>query len=371
MKTTKLIHATYPEIDGIALIQRFADHLVKLRTDKLAAVSVGDDEQSRDLGSDDIGGMPLEQSSGVELTWQDTRRIEQRVNKIIQRMRAASGLAHLKDEEIIRLRPLFTSVKLLTLEGEHWVDELIATLHAEMPWMAPATIEVWHALQRGAATGGVIRIPPLILNGPPGIGKSVWARRLSELLHIPRCEIDASLGGVGFSIAGTERGWSSAQAGRPLETILQHQVGNPLMVVDEICKAQSGTSTNGANHSFANSLLSLLEPATSAAWECPYYRTKIDMSHISWVLTANDASRIPAPLLSRCVVINLPKISCAQLQRFAVRKADELGLTKASADAIEQVIGNEMQKANANTSLRDVVRILRRAEVLESRPMLH
>lgn len=162
-----------------------------------------------------------------------------------------------------------------------------------MPWMTPATQEVWRALRLNASAGDPVHLPPLLLNGPPGIGKSVWARRLSELLHMPRCEIDASMGGIGFAVVGTERGWSSAQPGRPLETILQHRIGNPLIVIDEICKSRSVTAERDSSHSFADSLLNLLEPATSVAWEYPFYRTKIDMSHISWVLTTNDTPMVP------------------------------------------------------------------------------
>ncbi|MEH6835352.1 hypothetical protein [Falsihalocynthiibacter arcticus] len=206
MKTTKLIHATNPDTDRQAITQRLTDYLMNLRKTRLAADFIGDDEHSIDLGLDDFDNVADDLSDGVELTWRDNRRIKQRVQGIVDRRKEASGLAHLKDGEIKRLRPLFAGIKLFEPKNEHWVDERIAALHEEMPWMAPATNEVWSALRQNAATGDIIKIPPLILIGPPGIGKSVWARRLSELPHIPRCEIDASLGGVGFSVAGTERG---------------------------------------------------------------------------------------------------------------------------------------------------------------------
>lgn len=353
-----------PSSRGV-LTHRFTEYLKNLRKTRLAEELIGDDEHSADLGKDDFDKVACELSDGVLLTWNDKQRIKNRVQRILQHRTEASGLGHLSEKEIQRLRPLMNGVRLVEPRDEHWVDEAVAALHEEMPWMSAATNEVWHALRRIASCKGTIRLPNLLLNGPPGIGKSVWARRLSELLELPRCEIDASLGGVGFSVAGTERGWSSAQPGRPLETVLQHRVGNPLVVVDEICKAQSGTSDSGAHHAFSDSLLSFLEPATAAAWECPYFRTKFDMSHISWVLTANDISRVPEPLVNRCTVIELQALSSFQLKGFARHQAVRMGLSKDSSDAIEGVIEHSMDELGHYLSLRNVVRMLHRAVSLE------
>jgi hypothetical protein len=158
-------------------------------------------------------------------------------------------LTHLKEKELQRLKPLITGVRLVEPKSEHWVDEVVSALHEEMPWMAPATQEVWRALRLNVSAGDPVNLPPVLLNGPPGIGKSVWARRLSELLHMPRCEFDASMGGICFAVVGTGHGWSTAQPSWPLETTLQHRVGNPLIVINEICKSRSVTTEKGSSHS--------------------------------------------------------------------------------------------------------------------------
>ncbi|WP_082015811.1 AAA family ATPase [Leisingera sp. ANG-M7] len=371
MKTIKLLLAADPNFEKDALTRRLTEYLKNLRKTRLAKELIGDDEHAVDLGGDDFEKIATELSDGVALTWDDKRRIKKRVQRILQLRTEASGLGHLSEEEIQRLRPLMNEVRLVEPRDEHWVDETVSALHEEMPWMAAATNEVWNALRQSSSAKETIRLPPLLLSGPPGIGKSVWARRLAELLEIPRCEIDASLGGVGFSVAGTERGWSSAQPGRPLETILQHRVGNPLIVVDEICKAQSGTSDRGARHALSGTLLSFLEPATAVAWECPCYRTKFDMSHISWILTANDVSRAPEPLINRCTVIELQTLTCKQLRGFARSQAARMELSEASVDAIERVIEHSMDERGHSLSLRNVIRMLHRAVALENRATHH
>tara|TARA_R110002094_G_scaffold138070_1_gene129528 strand:- start:3177 stop:3629 length:453 start_codon:yes stop_codon:yes gene_type:complete len=106
-----------------------------------------------------------------------------------------------------------------------------ASLHEDMPWMGRATEYVWHALRRSAQRGEPITLRPVILNGPPGIGKSIWARSLAAALSLPYGNVDASKGGAGMALVGVERGWGSAQAGRPIDLMLAKRIANPLIVV--------------------------------------------------------------------------------------------------------------------------------------------
>ena len=66
--------------------------------------------------------------------------------------------------------------------------------------MGRATEYVWHALRRSAQRGEPITLRPVILNGPPGIGKSIWARSLAAALSLPYGNVDASKGGAGMSV---------------------------------------------------------------------------------------------------------------------------------------------------------------------------
>ncbi len=145
--------------------------------------------------------------------------------------------------------------------------------------MAEATTLIWRALRRSVASGEPgFRLPPLILEGGPGIGKSAWARRLAELLAVPFEIIDAVSEPASFAVAGVQRGWGSASPGRPLDLILNRQTANPLIVIDEAEKAGSAQTSNGQSVSLSGAMLPLLEASIARRWNCPFYRVPFDMS---------------------------------------------------------------------------------------------
>ena len=102
----------------------------------------------------------------------DQLRIKRRADALAERRRKANGLDHLKEPERERLKGLLGEVPAAVMPSEHRADEIAASLHEEMPWMAPATEAAWHALRRSARLGEPVRVGPLVLTGPPGVGKT-------------------------------------------------------------------------------------------------------------------------------------------------------------------------------------------------------
>lgn len=304
------------------------------------------------------------------MTQEDRLKITRRVKRLLSRREAATGTAHLKREDRERLSILREGVQLVHVTSEHHADELASSLHIEFPWLAPATEAVWQAMRRSVREGTPgLRLPPMLLDGPPGIGKSVWARRLATLIRTPALGYEATAENASFGIVGSQRTWGSAAPGRLIQTILQTQVGNPLVIVDEVEKAGTAGSMKGQSYSLTDALLPLLEPATARRWSCPFFEIRCDMSWVIWVLTSNTWRRLPDPLLSRCPPIRLPPVSIVDLHGFARCEGMRRGLSEASIGAITEAISRTALPGQ-HLSLRTVIRMLDRAADLEAKPRL-
>lgn len=355
-----------------ALEERFERHLRTLRARGLSADALTD-YLLLEEGSDDpdITTAEADALSVFHLSPQDRERIGRRAKCIIAGRQATNVLRHLKREDQVRLEVLRDGVRLIAIPSEHRADELAAALHADMPWMAPATEIVWQAMRRSVREGWTgLRLPPLLLDGPPGIGKSHWARRLGQLLSAPTTVIEATGENTSFGIVGCQRGWSTASPGRLLETVLHSLVGNPVMVVDEIEKAGTAVSSEGQSFGLAEGLLPLLEPLTAKRWNCPYFHVKFDMSWVIWILTANTSRHLPAPLLNRCPPIRLRDLTLAELDGFIRREGANRGLSDPAIDAIGQALADP-SVGHHRPSLRVAARMLQRATDLEHTPPLH
>lgn len=163
-------------------------------------------------------------------------------------------------------------------------------------------------------------------------------------------------GTAAFRIAGTEKGWSSAQFGLPVETILQRRVANPLMGVDEIDKAGTIYSSKGTSSSLTTALLGLLDPGTAPRFECPGLRVAFDMSRVIWVLTANDGHLIPPPLRDRCRVFHMPEMTQDMALAFFDRLARDIcGEDGMKAQVRAFVAG---QASTGDISLRQIARLI-------------
>lgn len=300
----------------------------------------------------------------------DRMKVNKRVEKLIARRQEASGMRHLRRDERERLHALADGVRLAEVRTEHRADVIAAALHDEMPWMASATEQVWRAMRRSVKDGGPgLRLPPILLDGPTGIGKSFWARRLGRLLTVPTTVIEATNENASFGIVGSQRGWGSAAPGRLISTILMEHVGNPVMVVDEVEKSGTATSTSGRAFGLSEALLPLLEPLTARSWSCPFYQIKFDMSWVIWVLTSNNCHALPEPLLSRCPPIALRAVTIDELVAFIWREGRKQGISEVALDAAVEAFTRVGQ--GSQPSLRTAARVLQRAADLECQPTLH
>ena len=307
----------------------------------------------------------------VELSVRDKKRINKRAARVHDKIKSSTGMNHLSSNVRMQLLPLRDGLPVTRIETENEADEIAARLHAEIPWMAPATEAVWQGLRASAREGlPGIRFEPLILVGSPGIGKSHWVRRLAHHLSIPTTFIDATGEPGSFSLVGIQKGWSSASPGKLVNTMLRERHGGPLVVIDEIEKAGDVRSSKGTSHTLTEALLPMLERMTAKKWECPFFQISFDMSWTNWVMTANSRDGLPDFLQSRCVILELPDLTTEQLHTFAITEGRERGLSEPALESLNDVFDSELMK-NKKLDLRSVNRMLDLAGHLEQGPMLN
>jgi len=199
---------------------------------------------------------------------------------------------------------------------------LLAALREEYPWAHDllTDIETATALSIGAGTPW-LSIPPILIVGPPGIGKTRFVRRLSELSGVPYRTINGAGSSDNRDFAGTARGWGTSHPTRIVEILCDTQVANPIVLFDEIEKAGGGERNGKA----AATLLTMLEPETRSRFFDEALAANVDLSFVNWVLTANEVTGLGRPLLSRLRVVHMPAPPASAAPRIIRSAIQDIG----------------------------------------------
>ena len=191
----------------------------------------------------------------------------------------------------------------LPLLGGRSADEVWRSLSAEFPWFSDANAEIaGSAAVCGRAGTGYFRLlRPLLLVGPPGSGKTRWARRAAVACGVAFAPVSLSGSASSIVLAGTERGWSSGTPSLPARVMQERRTANPLIFLDEVDK----TAESKQNGSATDALLMLTEPETAARYPDAYLLGLLDLSRISFVMAANSLAILPPALLDRVTVVHV------------------------------------------------------------------
>jgi ATP-dependent Lon protease len=84
-----------------------------------------------------------------------------------------------------------------------------------------------------------IELPPMLLLGEPGIGKTHFARKIAQLLGTGFGFVPMSSLTAGWVLSGASSQWKNAKPGKVFDTFVNGDYANPVMVVDEIDKASA------------------------------------------------------------------------------------------------------------------------------------
>jgi len=187
-------------------------------------------------------------------------------------------------------------------------------LYDELPNFAEVLDDVRRQLALCQDSRDALEITPMLLLGPPGIGKTHFAREIAALLGTGMGFISMSSLTAGWVLSGASSQWKGARPGKVFETLVDGAYANPVMVVDEIDKARG-------EHAYdpLGALYGLLEHDTALAFTDEFADVAIDASQVIWVATANDERAIPEPILNRMNVYEVRTPDADAARTIALR----------------------------------------------------
>ncbi|MBB4199715.1 hypothetical protein CCR94_17180 [Rhodoblastus sphagnicola] len=162
-------------------------------------------------------------------------------------------------------------------------------------------------------TGTPLMMPPIVLLGPPGVGKTHVARRLARALGTAFVPIEMSLLDDIGDLSGHTLSWKSARPGVIARTLLDEPWASPLILLDEIEKAPKYSHSQRPLDLFH----ALFEPESASRFRDQYLRLELRADHIFWIATANSIDSIPTTIVDRCLIVRIDRPSPAEGREIA------------------------------------------------------
>jgi ATP-dependent Lon protease len=198
-------------------------------------------------------------------------------------------------------------------------EELMGESHTGLQMVKDRIIEFLAVRQLTKSDKGAI----LAFVGPPGVGKSTIAKAIAKAMGRPF--VRKSVGGKTdiSELVGHGRTYSKSRPGAIIRKMKEAGVVNPVFLLDEVDKMGSGERGDPMS-----ALLDILDPEQQDTFEDTYMEVPYDLSHVLWIITINDLSKVSGPLQDRMEIIDFTSYTLDEKVRIAQKNILPAGRVK-------------------------------------------
>lgn len=253
-----------------------------------------------------------------------------------------------------------------TLVATYQIISEVECLYSEFPNFHEVIDEVRNYAYKSMITNTPFSIHPFLFVGPPGIGKSAFMLRLSDVLKVPVKIFNMAGDKDTVKLRGLSQFWSTGAPSELVKFASNSEYANSVVLFDELDKAGAGFNADSGSNAgnVQEVLLTLLEKSTSSRFEDAYIGTPtINLSYLNFMATANTLERIDEPLISRFQVFKIEKIKREQLLEIIKNIYLDVRVDFKAEDFLESYVHDYVcaQLADSNLSIREIKRLIMRA----------